>query len=298
MRARFRLALPALVLAAGQVRAGESAAAAKSPPHLPATAPAPEGQPARSTAALASLPDLSQSDPRLGFGRGGVRHCAPVAVANTLLHLAATGWPRLAPACADETLRRIDVAKSLAGPRYLNTSLAEGTTTTGLLRGIARYVADRGYTPRVLHYAGWRFHPRAFAAPSLEIEPRAVERALIEPGSGAWLNIGWYRRGDDATWQRVGGHWVTLGGFGVDERGQPAADSWLLRDPAACGAQTSACAFVRLEKANVQRLVGPQPELPRAGAGLWRLVGGLVKPDDANEALLDGVVVLVLEPAA
>ena len=259
----------------------------------------PEDQRAPEALDPTRMPDLLQTDARLGLPRGGRMACGPVAVANGLVFLAQQGWPRLVPLADEPVVAAIDVVRQLASGRYMNTSLAEGTSTAGLLLGVGRYVRDHGYEVRALQYAGWRAHPARHGSGRSRPDLPALAAALRRPGTVAWMNVGWYRLGDGASrWERVGGHWVTVAGQGRDADGREDASVWILRDPSPRSGRRARGEIVRLDVLTDGTLVGPQPELPQPARGVPRILEGLGLPDGAEAALVDGVVLLDLAPAA
>lgn len=243
------------------------------------------------------MPDLLQTDARFGLPRGGRLACAPVAATNGLIYLAGQGWPRLVPVAADPVLGAIDVVRRIASSRYMNTSVGEGTSTPGFLHGLARYVEDHGYRRSTLTYAGWRAHPEAFSSGVSRPDLAALATAIRQPGAVAWMNVGWYRRGEEVgTWQRLGGHWLTVAGQGVDAEGRVAEGVWVLRDPSPRSGGRARGEAVVLEVATTGRLEGPQAELPQTARGVPQVLEGLALPPGADTAFVDGVVLLGLEP--
>ena len=250
--------------------------------------------PPRQTRAVATTPDWLQTDRRLRLPGGGRKHCGPVAAANALVHLAATGWPRLVPAADAPRGGEIDVIRQLASSRYMNTSLQEGTSTTGMLEGLRRFVHDRGYVPRRLVYAGWRRHPRRFAH-AAQVDAREIERHLAKRGAMVLLNVGWYvvsGAGQERVYLRKGGHWVTLAGYGVDAQGRAARQAWIVRDPSPRAGRTPRSEFVAWCRLRTGRLEGPQRPLPRSAVGALHLHQGLALPQGTQAALVDGAVLL------
>ncbi|MGE0191296.1 MAG: hypothetical protein AB7T63_04555 [Planctomycetota bacterium] len=248
---------------------------------------------------LGRLPDLLQTDARLGLPDGGRMFCAPVSAGAALLFLAQQGFGRLAPEAPEAALAAADVVRRLGSSHYMNTSLAEGTGTSGFLRGLARYVTDRGYTIRRLDYAGWRAHPKGYASGRSRPDLPALADALRRPATAAWWNVGWYRReiaadGQTPQWRRTGGHWVLVAGHDAGAEG----GAWLARDPSPRSGRRPRVERLALETLVDGELVGDYPGLPQVARGMPRVLSGLALPQDADTALVDGVVVLELEPQA
>lgn len=260
-----------------------------------------EGTPeARATADaaldLASLPDLLQTDARLGLPDGGRMFCAPVAAADALLFLARHGFGRLAPEAPDAALAAADVVRRLGSSHYMNTSLAEGTGTAGFLRGLSRYLADRGYAVQRLEYAGWREHPKEHASGRSRPDLAGLATALRRPGTAAWWNVGWYRREVDTEsgaprFCRTGGHWVLVAAHESDDDG----GTWLVRDPSPRSGRRPRVERLRIQVLETGELVGAYTGLPQVARDMPHVLSGLALPKGADTALVDGVVVLELE---
>ena len=245
---------------------------------------------------VAALPDLLQTDARLGLPDGGRMFCAPVAAADALLFLARNGFGRLAPEAPEPALAAADVVRRLGSSHYMNTSLAEGTGTAGFLRGLSRYLADRGYAVQRLEYAGWRAHPKEYTSGRSRPDLAALAGTLRRPAAAAWWNVGWYRREVDAEsglprFRRTGGHWVLVAGRESEEDG----GTWLVRDPSPRSGRRPRVERVRIEVLETGELVGAYTGLPQVARGVPQVLSGLVLPKSADTALVDGVVVLQLE---
>ena len=72
------------------------------------------------------IPDFTQTDIRGSYYGNGQQFCAPVAVSNSIMWL------------ADRSNGQIELIKKLASSSYMNTSLQNGTGTTGVLNGVDR----------------------------------------------------------------------------------------------------------------------------------------------------------------
>jgi hypothetical protein len=243
----------------------------------PVPRPAPTAAPP-APVPFSDLPDLTQSDPRLGLPGGGASYCAPVAVSNGLI--------RLAPRCPGLVLPggQIDLAKELASGRYFGTSQWSGTGPTGVLVGLHRFLTHHGCTYRRLEYQGWRAHPARFGTgvrvPSLEW----IARALAAGGT-AFLHVGWYEKSRYANaYGRHGGHWLTVAAV--------TADGFVLHDPAPYAGPDFANEEVRAERIESGWLLDGTVALP--AQGYHRLGGGMHVKRAEDVAILDGAVVLEL----
>lgn len=249
--------------------------------------------PVRWTHLLARTPDLTQTDPRAKFPAGGHAYCGPVAVANAFVRLAREGFPRLAPVAPDPVLAHIDVVRILARDTHMATCCETGTSTVHLLEGAQRYVRERGYEIDAIEYRGWRPRPRGVHADCTVADLPWIKQRIAVPATAAWINVGWYTQHPKkpGVLTRTGGHWVTLAGYGLDEKGQPRADSLILRDPSPRAGSRARFEFVRVLPLDFGRLDGPQRGLPRPAKRMLRALG-LATPDGTDVALIDGVAVL------
>jgi hypothetical protein len=250
--------------------------------------------PARMTERAAQVPDVLQTDPRGEFVRGGMWYCAPAAVANGLYWLATRGRADLVERGPDPTEVQLRLVRDLASPEYLDTNLTRGTGAGLLLQGVARYLRSRGYDDFEMSYQGWRLHPRHFSAGQRKPQLAWIKEGLQREGV-VWLNLGWYRH-DPATdrWTRLGGHWVTVVGYGVDQRGDPAPDVLWLHDPAPRAGLSPATERVRFEALPGGWLVGRKAGLPLPAAGYYVTGQGMHVRHGATAAILDGAVRLRL----
>lgn len=235
-------------------------------------------------AKAATTPDFLQTDPAAGFARSGTQYCAPTAVSNSLMWLAANGYDDLRPAGGAKA-SQIRMIKTLAGADYMNTSPTSGTDAAQLLNGLSTYLEEHGYTPS-LRYDGWRRVAEDYFVseyPELEV----IRELIAEESGAAWLNVGWYLYDEESgEYERRGGHWVTVVGF--------AGDDLLIHDPSpATGAKkwTQRIAFTEIEEGT---LTGNQPNLPREAAGYLE-VGGEMRVGRGYTAIVDGVVLLTME---
>ena len=179
----------------------------------------------------------------------------------------------------------------LGSKKYMNTNLKTGTGAGGLLEGLARYVQDKGYEYRYLKFQGWREHSGRFtlgkAIPELE-----WIKSGINGNSAVWLNVGWYKYNSSSDeYARTGGHWVTLVGYGVDEKGKRDPAVLIIHDPAPrCGKDQHE--YVRMKLIGSGRLTGKNSGLPRQARGFYEMAGGMHVKNTADLGILDGAVVL------
>jgi len=248
-----------------------------------------------------STPDLTQTDTRARLPARGMAYCAPVAVSNSLVWLAHQGYDDLIPPLDDrQKMTQSQLASLLALEKYMNTSLKHGTGPAELLLGLTKFLKDRGYPDASVAYEGWRSVPEGFSGSKSRPELSWIKEGLVGD-SAVWLNVGWYKLDAETdTYQRQGGHWVTLVGYGQDEAGKPDSNVLLVHDPATRRRPKKGednprppNEFTRLTPIRSGRLAGDISPLPVDAAGLYR-VEGLTLHGDSELAILDGAVVLRL----
>lgn len=238
-----------------------------------------------------SIPDLTQTDPKARFPHGGIHYCGPTAVSNSLMWLAQNGYDKLMPPSAGRNESQAEMAMLLASEKYMNTTLEHGTSPTDILIGISRYLRDCGYRYKELEYQGWRRHPRKFttgiAVPQLDW----IKKSLIGP-SAVWLNVGWYEHSsEENSYSRIGGHWVTLAGFGVDANGREDPSILIIHDPSPQRGKPYANEYVRVERIDTEGMIISGEKSTQA-KGFFKLTDGLRKKRSADCAILDGAISL------
>lgn len=244
---------------------------------------------------LLRMPDMTQTDPNARLPDGGRNYCAPAAVSNSLIRLAGVdGYVHLLPEASDARECQFEICRILGAHDYMDS--LDGTGVVGLTRGIRRYVSERGYRIAGLSYQGWRSHPPDVSTGVSIPEPDWLRDGLDGP-SAVWLNIGWYDFDSRSNeYRRLGGHWVTLVGYGLDERQRPAPDVLILHDPAPRAGKRPSRQHVRPSVLRSGRLVGSTNGLPRSAEGYLRFDRGMKIKSSADVAILDGAVRLRLAP--
>lgn len=183
------------------------------------------------TGKLRGTPDLCQADKAARLPKDGKGFCAPVAVSNSLVWLARNGYPDLLPKTGSRRMTQPQLAMLLGKPGYMDTSDDLGTSPTDLLTGISRFLGETGYDYEYLAYQGWRNHPAAMSGNREKPDIDWIKDGLVGD-SAVWLNVGWYAY-DPMTeiYERKGGHWVTLVGYGVDRKGRANPEILIIHDP-------------------------------------------------------------------
>ena len=94
------------------------------------------------------IPDYTQTDVKGKKSGNGLQYCAPVSVSNSLVWLTKSKHNQL------------ELIHKLASKEYMNTSLINGTGTTGVLRGVDKISKQLFGKYKELKYEGWRQHPK------------------------------------------------------------------------------------------------------------------------------------------
>jgi hypothetical protein len=237
-----------------------------------------------------AIPDLSQTDPSAHFPYGGIHYCGPAAVSNSLMWLANNGYEKLLPKNAPRKSAQVQMICVLA-EKYMETNLDEGTPPAALLEGVAKYIQDSGYRYERLEFEGWRKHPQQFST-GVRVPNLDWIKTGLSGDSAVWLNIGWYEyRRRTAEYKRMGGHWVTLAGFGVDQNGREDPNVLVIHDPSPKTGRTPPNKYLRLEPLTGGRIVSRTGDGP-AATGFLRVASGMKILPEADLAILDGAVVL------
>ncbi len=269
-----------------------------------------------------STPDMGQYDGIGYLPLKGQGYCAPVAVSNSLMWLSESGLPDLAPSTGDRKMTQLRLASLLGEARYMKTDPDLGTSPTMVMIGLGKYLVDQRYPEAEVKYQGWRKHPEFFTTHQTTPSLDWIKEQLV--GSGAvWLNIGWYNYDSQtSTYNRNGGHWLTVVGYGQDREGDPNPEMLIVHDPASKRIRTSITnRYVRARKIeplssgtrptltrNAQgyfEKVAEDPEtliqrentpgLPRSAVGYLKLTGGLKMLKRADFAIVDGAVSLRMD---
>ncbi|HYC93907.1 MAG TPA: hypothetical protein VEO54_32200 [Thermoanaerobaculia bacterium] len=229
-------------------------------------------------------PDFLQTDREAGLSNAGSQYCAPTAVSNSLMWLAANGYEDLRP---EGTAKRaqISMIRKLASLKYMKTSPSIGTDPAQLLQGIEAYVTDAGYAIAELSHEGWRPVPEDYDAGEFPVLDD-IRGAIADDQSAVWLNVGWYDYDDESgDYARTGGHWVTVVGYDGDDL--------LIHDPSPAAGSGFRTHRITLEELAEGQLTGRQANLPRSAEGYYEVGGEMAT--GGKTCILDGVVFLRLE---
>jgi hypothetical protein len=231
----------------------------------------------------ARTPDFLQTDREAGFAKSGSQFCAPTAVSNSLMWLAANGYDDLRPSGAN---KRAQIAMIRGLAEAMETSPTLGTDAAQLLSGVESYVTEAGYGIAELSYEGWRpVHADYEAGDFPDLDD--IRNTIAEEQSAVWLNVGWYTWDEESgDYLRIGGHWVTVVGYDGDDL--------LIHDPSPAAGSGFRTQRISLEELSEGQLTGPQTNLPRSAEGYYE-VGGEMAVSAGKTCILDGAVFLRLE---
>jgi len=218
------------------------------------------------------VPDLTQTAIKGETAGDGQMYCAPVAVSNTFAWLLGV-----------DTQDQLLMARTLAGQDYMRTSLKNGTGTVELLRGAKRYARSSGLHIEELQHEGWRKTDKSHFSGNAVPTRTFVER-FVGDNRGAWVNIGWYKR-DGSELRRIGGHWVTLVGADFSQ-----GTTLYVNDPSPRAGNRKTTHMLSVSRLDPIRLIGRKHGLPRNGADLWMVEDGLKIHQNADVAIIDGIV--------
>ncbi|MBL04915.1 MAG: hypothetical protein CMJ99_04695 [Planctomycetes bacterium] len=272
--------------------------AARSPESLARTPAPKKGPPPISRERLGRMPDLTATNPEAGLPLGGKHYGAPVAASNALAWLALERkYDRLLPGGESRFRRQGLLAGKLGGRGYMNTEVNRQTGTPAALNGLSKLLSEKGYSADY-SYQGWRRVEKKFRAgwpwPDLDWVKNSLQGDSL-----VLLNVGWYRydSGKDV-YQRSGGHWVTLAGYGVDGQGKADVATLLIHDSSPRAGKEPAVEYVRIETIESGRLAGnsSMPKGSNSAVGFYRLGDGMhINSERGDVCILDGVVVVSLK---
>jgi hypothetical protein len=237
-------------------------------------------EPTSCTTKLASMPDFCQEDERHGaLPFDGSVLCAPVAVSNALVWLDANGFPDIIKGTRNTPRRQAALIRELSAEKYMFTFEQTGTAPLQLIRGLDRFMSDRGYRVAI-ESMGWRSHTKSIG----EVPDVPWMLKSVEGDSNLVLNIGFYTFAEgQQVYRRTAGHYVTVAGY---KRG-PDATALLIHDPGrrdGLDKRTVTCELRALEPK--ARLKGG---LEISAAGFFELHGVKVKAGN-DLAIIDQAI--------
>ncbi len=242
--------------------------------------------------AIDQIPDLVQTDPAGNFARGGRSFCGPVSVSNSLVWLQAGSTVPFT-----DRKEQYDVVNLLASTDYMNADPVEGVGAVKVIRGVKRFVeADLSDSRFKLSYQGWRSTPKGHFSGVREPELEWI-RSFVGRSKSAWINLGWYRHDKETNeYERVGGHWVTVVGYGVEESGKLNDQILVIHDPSPRTGKDPND-YVLFTKLKSGTMAVSSSRKPRPAKGFYLMEGGMHIKSTADVAIMDGVVGLDLDGA-
>ena len=257
------------------------------------------GETPKSVDRAKDTPDFCQTDPDGHFPDSGGDFCGPVAVANSLMYFAKTGFPKLRPTAATDKAAQIEMINRLAAADFMNTAERDGTSPPRLMAGVQKFVEQSGYQTVRLEQQGWKETTKQFPSkvdiPSLDW----IKEGLSVKGGTVWLNVGWYKiNAETSHYQRLGGHWVTLVGYGKDRSDRADPLTLLIHDPAPRTGRdplTQCVKLSALDSGFLQRSTSQGQVRRREARGYYELKGEMKLKSGADTAILDAAVVLVIQ---
>ena len=245
------------------------------------------------TSRMDQFPDFSQTDPALKLPGGGEYYCVPVATANALVWYAKErGYSDLLPVRGVSMTEKVAaVARQLGEKKYMSTAPKGGTSHVRFMKGLSSYIKDAGYSSKIYYRGRWRM-PKQYGrikvgAPSIDdIQDK------FSSGSAVFLSIGYYKQGSHSgELKRIGGHFVTVVGFGVDKNGSVDREMVVLHDP---GDRSSAVTkrYFRLEEIRHGTFVSRNGSESDASEHLKVVEGFPLR--DGLVAVVDAVIALEL----
>jgi C-terminal processing protease CtpA/Prc len=253
------------------------------------------GQPIYYTKNIYSIPDLTQTNKKANFPEGGKQYCSPVSISNSFMWFDSNGFPNLVQNSGDLFADQVKLVNLLASKSYMNTNLEYGTGTTNLIRGVRKYIKERGYEIEKLEYQGWRKHPEEIHWSSSLPQLDWIKQGILGNGT-VLMNVGWYKyNANEDKYTRIAGHWVTLVGYGKDEKGKADPNILIIHDPSPRAGKKFSNEFVLVSKIHNGKLIGNWVGLPRNADGYYKLTEGMHIKQGADYAILDGAVVLKLK---
>jgi hypothetical protein len=253
-------------------------------------------------AKMRGTPDLLQTLGAANFNGDGTQYCAPVAVSNSLIWLGKHGYPKLLPQIEGNARdAQIELVRILASAEMMNTGPVDGsssgTSADSLLKGVRKYVESCGYKCKRIECQGWR-HVSEECNPKL-VAPELdwIKSVLANDHTGVWWNVGWYRSGKEpGTYERIGGHWLTLVGYREKKQKPNDPGVFMLHDPAPRAGKSSARENILLKRIDAGSLVGKNRGLPQGAVGYHLVGGGMHIKENADYAILDCVIAMELAP--
>lgn len=242
---------------------------------------------------VSTTPDLLQTDRKANFTDNGVHYSGPVSASNIFVWLANNGFARLCTPAESQKQSQIAMVHKLALPAYMATSDA-GSSPTEVMRGIKKYVSDAGYRCVRMEYQGWRSISKKFSVQSDIPQLEWMQEIISNPAGGLCINVGFYTYSKEShTFTRIGGHWVTAVGYGVDAKGNPDPYTIIIHDPSRRDGKSTHHDYCRLWPINDGSILSGAKGLPISANGYYT-IPSLNIPKTSDIAVLDCAVGFVV----
>ena len=228
------------------------------------------------TSRMDQFPDFAQTDPALGLPGGGTHYCVPVATANALVWYARErGYTDLLPVKGMSLTEKVaTVARQLGESRYMSTAPKGGTSHVKFMQGLSSYITDAGYSSKITYRGRWRM-PKKYGRVEVGAPDIYSIQNRFSSGSAVFLSIGYYKEGvRPGELKRIGGHFVTVVGYGVDKNGNVDRDMVVLHDPGDRASPDVKKRYLRLEELRHGRFVNRRGDESDAGRHL-KIVDGM-----------------------
>jgi len=209
------------------------------------------------TSRMDQFPDFAQTDPALGLPGGGTHYCVPVATANALVWYAKErGYTDLLPVRGLSLTEKVStVARQLGDNKYMSTAPKGGTSHVKFMKGLSSYITDAGYSSKITYRGRWQM-PKKYGRVEIGAPDIYSIQDKFTSGSAVFLSVGFYREGQrPGELKRIGGHFVTVVGFGVDARGNVDRDMVVLHDPGDRRSPDVKKRYLRLEQMRRHRFI-------------------------------------------
>jgi hypothetical protein len=242
---------------------------------------APEAR-AAGGAKATQTPAFCQTDPTAGFKGSGENYCAPTALSDGIMFLAASRhYNKLVAGRGHDAHAKL--IKALA--KQMGTDPANGTGPGGIIRGYAGYVVGQKYQVGRLEYQGWRDTGAAQAKYGRGKQPQLawLTAAANDQDAVLLLNVGWYKPVKGG-FKRSGGHWIEAVGTGAGK------STFLLRNPSKQPGDQASNNTITLAPLDAKFKTVASPGAPTNLAGYYKASGpGL--PSGSSTAVLDCALV-------
>jgi hypothetical protein len=170
-----------------------------------------------------SVPDLSMTDKALELPDGGGYFCGPVSIASSLIYLKKNGFEKLLPDYQGDTMRIYrDLICQLSEDKYMRTIPNKITPPGYMIRGLKKYVKDSGYDFDKIEYKEFGKDE------NYDID---LLKNRISNGYESIIFLWITKEIEPNVMKIIAGHWVSLVGYGKDEKGNTNSDILIIQDP-------------------------------------------------------------------